>query len=252
MFLSPKTADAFFVACFTLHDALCDWMARHWFFIKRTLLAVAFLSLFFVMAPSLRRSVGNLAETMLVGILFLSPLATIFRMRLLALLMGLRREFGILMGCFALVHGAAYFVDPASFSQNIAPYLNASFFSMQPLFYFGIVALALTLPLLFTSNNVSVRLLGSQKWKHVHRIVYTLLFVVLLHVLFLRGMRSGYTRVDWLQPASIIIGYLFLKVLAWKNFVPFLCESISNVSARYDQYVLIKKGSVSQESASSV
>lgn len=236
--------DPFVVLCFDLHDFASSFIAKNFLLIKRGMLVIAYLSLFWILFPEMRRSFGNLAEVMLLFILFLSPVSKIFRMRLLSQLMGLRREFGILMGCFALVHGVAYFIDPAAFFFNIKPYLNTRFFSMQPLFYFGILSLIFTVPLLVTSNNFSLRLLGGKKWKMLHRIVYALLLTVLLHILFLQSMRRGYSAAALIQPASIIFAYALLKVLAWKNFLPPLCDIITYVSERYQTYILEKKAKI--------
>jgi DMSO/TMAO reductase YedYZ heme-binding membrane subunit len=162
-------------------------------------------------------------------------------MKLLAQLMGLRRELGILMGCLALTHGVAYFVDPTSFFFNIAPYLNVGFFSMRPIFYFGIFALILTLLLLMTSNSFSVRFLGGEKWKKLHRIVYLLLLLVLLHVFFVQSIIKGYNTVSLIHPLGVIFSYVLLKLLAWKNFLTPLRSVIEYVGARYETFVFTEK-----------
>lgn len=233
--------DSFVVFCFDVHDFSSECIAKHLLLVKRLFLLVAYLSLFGVFFPDLRKGFGSSAEYMLLLILFLSPLSKIFRARLLLQLMGLRREFGILMGCLAIVHGVTYFLDPVTFSLNIEPYLNARFFSMPPLFYFGILSLILVLPLLLTSNNFSLRFLGGERWKILHRIVYVLLFTVLLHVFFVRSARSGFSVVGLIQPIGIIFGYVLLKALAWKNFIAPLRDIIASVGERYGRYVLAKK-----------
>ena len=245
-----KFFDPLVVFCFQLHDFVSNFIAKNFLLIKRILLSIAFLSLFWVLFPAMRRDFGKYAEMMLLGILFLSPLSKIFRIRLLSQLMGLRREFGILMGCFALVHGVSYFIDPTSFALDIAPYLNADFFSMHPLFYFGILSLLLVLPLLLTSNNFSLRALGGKRWKMLHRIVYILLLTVLLHIFFIKNGRRGYDLLEITQPLLIVFGYILLKVLAWKNFLPFLRDAIIYVSARYDRYVAVKKESTRPDAVS--
>lgn len=236
-----KKIDPFVVFCFGAHDFASGFIARNFLPIKRGMLAAAYLSLFWIFFPETRKVFGNLAEAMLLFILFLSPASKIFRMRLLAQLMGLRRECGILMGCFALVHGVSYFIDPIAFSFDIAPYLNANFFSMQPLFYFGILSLALTLVLFLTSNDFSMRLLGGKRWKSLHRIVYVLLLTVLLHVMFIQSARRGFSPADLVQPVGIISGYVLLKALAWRNFIAPLRDMITYVSGRYQTYTLAKK-----------
>lgn len=233
--------DPFVIFCFDVHDFASEFIAKHLFLVKRLLLFVAYLSLFGILFPGLRKGFGSLAEYMLLLILFLSPLSKIFRARLLLQMMGLRREFGILMGCLAIVHGVTYFLDPVTFSLNIEPYLNTRFFSMPPLFYFGILSLILVLPLLLTSNNFSLRFLGGERWKTLHRLVYVILFTVLLHIFFIRGVRRGFGAVELIQPAGIIFGYVLLKVLAWKNFIAPLRDIIASVGDRYGRYVLAKR-----------
>jgi len=218
-----------------------DVIANNFFLIKRILLLIAFFSLGFIFFPSIRKDFGNFAEMMLLGILFLSPLSKIFRIRLFSQLMGLRREFGILMGCFAFVHGIAYFIDPTSFSLSIEPYLNAHFFLMHPLFYFGIITLIFTLPLLLTSNSISIRLLGGRRWKMLHRFVYVILITMLLHIFFLKTINHGSDIVTLIQSVSIVLGYILMKVLAWKNFLPFLRETISYIETRYKTFILDQK-----------
>ena len=39
-----------------------------------------------------------------------------------------------------------------------------------------------------------------------------------------------------IRPAGIIFSYALLKLLAWKNFIPPLCEIITSVSERYGKY----------------
>jgi methionine sulfoxide reductase heme-binding subunit len=241
--------DLLVVFCFYLHDFASDLLTRYLFLIKRLLLVTAYVSLLGVLFPELRRGFGSLAQAILFLIIFLSPLSKILRMRLLNQLMGLRREFGILMGCFALVHGVAYFIDPTSYFLNIAPYLNVRFFSMPPLFSFGVLSLILTLVLFFTSNNFSVRLLGGKKWKILHRVVYLLLLTVLLHILFVQSVRRGYNTVSLIKPVGIILSYVLLKLLAWKNFLPPLRSLIARIGERYTAFVLVRSEEARQSVA---
>lgn len=232
--------NGFLVAGFRLHDFVSDFVTKYLFFIKRFILLVACLSLFFVFIPPVRREFGILAEATLLFLLFLSPLSKILRMRLLLQLMSLRREIGILMGCFALVHGLGYFINPISFSV-IAPYLNANFFSLPPILSLGVLTLLLTLPLLLTSNNLSLRYLGGKKWKMLHRTVYAVLLLMLAHIFFFRAMGSGYSLLNFVQPVLLVFGYILLKILAWKNFIAPLRNAIWFVGKKYEEYILAKK-----------
>lgn len=216
---------------FRVHNFACDVLIRHLSWIKRALLVVAFGSFLGVGFPELRKDFGELSLNILLGLLFLSPLSRIFRVRLLLIAMGLRREFGILMGCFALVHALGYLRDPIWIDWFIIPYLN-DIFGMDRRFLYGFIALGLTLPVLFTSNTLSQRVLG-RNWKRLHRLVYPLLLFTLLH----KFVRTGSTDfMGIIEASAVFAAYLTTKLLAWKNFLPPLRAAIGYVSARYSVY----------------
>jgi len=108
-----KRLDVLVVMCFRVHDFCSDFLAKNIRGIKTGILVMAYASLSGFFFPKLRRDFGNAAIAILFLILFLSTLSQIFRMRRLRLLMGLRRESGVLMACLATVHGIGYALDPA-------------------------------------------------------------------------------------------------------------------------------------------
>lgn len=230
-----QTIDPVLVFCFRLHDGLSDFLARHLFRAKWFLLAIAHLSLFGFLFPEWRKDFGEMAANVLIVILFLSPLSKIFRARLLLQMMGLRRELGILMAYLATVHGLGYMLDPDWLQVFIAPYRETGFSALQPGLLFGIAAYTLTLPLLFTSNNLATRFLGGKNWKRLHRLVYGLFVAAIFHRLLIRS-GSGYDMIALAQAALLISSYAFVKLLAWRNFLPPLRAAIALVSERYEEY----------------
>lgn len=225
---------------FRLHDFVSMFLARHLVGIKRFLLIVAHLSLFGFLFPDLRKDFGEIALVLLLVILFLSPVSKIFRMRLLLQLMGLRRELGIMMAYLATVHGLGYLFDPQWFDLLIAPYLKVSLFAIDPALLFGMTAYLLTLPLLLTSNALAQRSLGKY-WKLLHRVVYVLFVVVLIHRFLIK---VGGTE-EAIQSALLLGGYVLAKLLAWKNFITPLQKAIDWVATRYREYTVARQ-SISQ------
>lgn len=221
--------DPLLVLCFRIHDIVSGFLARHLRAVKTAILLLAHLALFGLLFPELRKDAGNLAAIVLIGILFLSPLSKIFRMRLLLQMMGLRREFGILMGYLVIVHVVGYFIDPLWFDEFFAPYLGSGFLMMEPTFLFGTAAYVLTLPLLFTSNAIALRILGGRRWKGLHRLVYPLFVFTMLHRFTIKGM----TTMALLQAVLLIGAYALIKLLAWRNFLPTLQGAIDIVGMRY-------------------
>lgn len=224
-------------ALFALHDWLSAFVAKHLVTIKKLILVVAHLSLLGLLLPDLRRSFGQIAEFMLLVILFLSPVSRILRMRLLLQFMGLRRELGIFMAYLATVHGIGYLIDPAWVAVFVAPFVNGETFPLNPTYVLGGVAYLLTLPLLFTSNDLMQRFLNSRNWKRLHRSVYLVLPLVLLHHF---SVRRGLNASGWIQAVMLLALYLLLKVLAWKNRLTLLQAVLDWVATRYREYTVAR------------
>ncbi len=224
-----------------MHDYSSSFLSSHLLLVKRLLLIVAHLALLGFFFPEFRKDFGTLAESMLYALLFLSPVSKILRIRLLLQLMGLRREMGILMGYFATVHGVGYLIDPSWVAIFVVPLMKGLSFPIDPVYLFGMVAYLLTLPLLFTSNTLAQRFLGGRDWKRLHRGVYIVLPLVLLH-----RFSVGHGLSFWavLQALSVFALYGMLKVFAWKGVPSFIEKMIDEVAIRYRDFTMRKKDEV--------
>ncbi len=217
---------------FSIHDTVTAIFGRNIQLIKQIILVIAHLSLFGFFFPDLRKEFGELSGNLLIAILFLSPVSRIVRIRFLTLLMAIRRELGILMGYLAIVHGVGYMIDPLWFQGYILPNLS----QWQNGFFFGMVAFFLTLPLLFTSNNLAQKFLGGKKWKWLHRTVYAMFFFAILHRFFIKVNTESQMIIALVQSGILIGSYAFLKLLAWKNFLAPLQWAIKYVESFHVQY----------------
>lgn len=203
---------------FRVHDLISAVLMRFRREIQWLILILAHGSILIGIAmPGLRRNFGEAAGTLLIILLFLSPLSKIFRMKLLLLLMGFRRELGILMGYFAFVHGIGYILHGYDI-ERIFSVTDGSFIRLAPLF--GFVAMILLLPLLLTSNRVSVQVFGIW-WKRIHFLVYPAFVFVVLHRLFMPAYKGSDDLLFRGFQAIFLMGsYGMLKLLAWKNCFP--------------------------------
>ncbi len=98
------------------------------------------------------------------------------RHKLLALLMIFRRQIGILMYMFVLIHSVILRFIPV-ISDGL-PLLPDSWFEI-----FGSIASGMLFLLFVTSNDVSVKRLGPW-WHKIHQLTYITMFFILLHVAF--------------------------------------------------------------------
>jgi len=147
------------------------------------------------------------AMNLLWFLLFLPILARVFWLGIAHALMPLRKEIGILMGTLALVHGMIFLMPDVTYILTRDFWI----YKWYPTAYaYGFIALILTLPLLFTSNIWSIKLLG-KKWKILHRLVYIVIIFTVIHVVALKFSR--HFEFDWI---ILLWVYFFGKILEWK------------------------------------
>ena len=117
---------------------------------------------------------GDWAAWLLMATLAVTPLRLIFdRARWTGRLLQYRRELGVASFAYAAAHTVAYLWRKASWELIVEeagdPYLIA-----------GWAALALFVPLAFTSNDASMRWL-KRSWKRLHRLVYPAAILTFAH-----------------------------------------------------------------------
>ena len=96
-------------------------------------------------------------------------------------LVRLRRMLGLYCFFYALLHLASYlwldqFFDWQAIAKDILK---------RPFITVGMAAFALLLPLAATSNNYAIRRLGGRGWNQLHRTVYAISILAVLHYAWL-------------------------------------------------------------------
>lgn len=121
---------------------------------------------------SFEQALGLWALRFLILTLVISPLRDAFGLNFIRY----RRALGLLSFYYALMHLAAYLLlDLAmDFSTLWDDVIK------RPFIMFGMAALGLLVPLALTSNNFSIRKMG-RKWIWLHRLIYGVAVLVLLH-----------------------------------------------------------------------
>jgi sulfoxide reductase heme-binding subunit YedZ len=120
---------------------------------------------------------ATISWILLIIILYSRPLADIFRLRWLFILLRYRRQLGIASGVFAMLHIGFYLWGNAYFFSYLS---EPSFLKWDNFILWGILAfIALLLPFL-TSNNFSQRIL-KKKWKMLQNFSYLAFIFVGIH-----------------------------------------------------------------------
>ena len=79
----------------------------------------------------------------------------------------------------------------------------------RPFVLVGTLALLLLLPLAATSWNGAIRRLGAARWQALHRLVYAVAVLAVLHFAWMRSGKRLYGEV-W------VYGLLLAALLAWR------------------------------------
>lgn len=133
------------------------------------------------------RGLGDWALRLLLVTLAVTPLR---RLTGWAWLARLRRTLGLFVFFYASLHLITYlwldqFFDWIAIGQDIVK---------RPFITVGMITFALLVPLAATSSNAMIRRLGGQRWRELHRLIYPLAMLAVLHYTWM-------VKVDVRQPA---------------------------------------------------
>ena len=120
-------------------------------------------------------------------------------------LMRFRRMIGVTVFVYAVMHLLCYAwldmgLDVADITNDIAK---------RPFILVGFVALLLLASLAATSFNRAVRWLGAQRWQALHRSVYAVAALAVLHFYWMRSGKNNFLEVG-------VYAAILATLLAWR------------------------------------
>lgn len=153
-------------------------------------------------AEALIRGLGDWTLRLLWLTLAVTPLRELTG---LAALARLRRMLGLFSFGYASLHLLAYGwldmgLDMAAIARDIAK---------RPFILMGFTAWLLLLPLAATSFNRAIKALGARRWQALHKAVYGIAVVGLLHFIWMRAGKN-----DFAEPA--VYGVILAALLGWR------------------------------------
>lgn len=155
-------------------------------------------------AEALIRSTGDWTLRFLCLVLAVTPLRVLTQQPALA---RFRRMLGLFVFFYAVLHFLAYAwldmgLDPATIARDIPK---------RPFALVGFLALLLLVPLAATSFNRAIKALGAARWQALHRLVYAIAVLALLHFFWMRAGKNDFAEV---AVYAAVIGTLLVWRLA--------------------------------------
>jgi sulfoxide reductase heme-binding subunit YedZ len=153
-------------------------------------------------AEYLIRATGDWTLRMLCVVLAVTPLRVSFRLPGLA---RLRRMLGLYVYFYAVLHLLCY----AWFDMGFDVQEIALDIPKRPFILVGFTAIVLLTPLAATSWNRAIRWLGGPRWQALHRLVYAVAVLAVLHFFWMRAGKNDFAEV---YVYAAVLGSL----LAWR------------------------------------
>ena len=139
-------------------------------------------------AEALIRATGDLALRFLCLVLAVTPLRVLAGLPALA---RFRRLLGLFMYAYLWLHLLSYAwfdmgLDLADIARDIAK---------RPFILVGFSAFVLLTPLAMTSFNRAIKTLGARRWQLLHRAVYAVAGLAILHFFWMRAGKNNFAEV---------------------------------------------------------
>ncbi len=139
-------------------------------------------------AETLIRSTGDWSLRFLCITLAVTPVRTLLHMPALA---RFRRMLGLFMYFYVVCHLLSYgWFDMGFYVDEIAKDI-----AKRPFILVGFAAFVLLTPLALTSFNRAIKALGALRWRRLHRLVYVVAGLGILHFFWMRSGKNNYAEV---------------------------------------------------------
>ena len=116
-----------------------------------------------------------------------------------------RRMLGVFSFSYATLHLLAY----GWLDQGLDLGVIATDIAKRPFILMGFTAWALMLPLFATSFNKAIKALGAKRWQALHKLVYAIAVIALLHFVWMRAGKHNFA-----EPA--VYGVILAALLGWR------------------------------------
>ena len=165
-------------------------------------------------AEALIRSTGDWTLRMLCLVLAVTPLREGFKM---PALLRLRRMLGLYVYFYAVLHLLCY----AWFDMGLDLEDIARDIAKRPFILVGFTALLLLTPLAATSWNGAIRALGGMRWRALHRLVYVVAVLAVLHFFWMRAGKNNFAEV-YVYAAVLggLLGWRLWRAVTGRQRVP--------------------------------
>jgi len=130
-------------------------------------------------------------------------------------------RFRRMLGLFAFFYGVLHFLAYAWLDMGFDPAAIARDIPKRPFALVGFTALLLMLPLAATSFNRAIKALGAARWQALHRLVYAIVLLGLLHFFWMRAAKNNFAEVAvYAVVVAVLLGWRLQRALQRRGATP--------------------------------
>ncbi len=128
----------------------------------------------------------------------------------------LRRMLGLFTFFYLILHFLAYAWLDMGFDLQVI----ARDIPKRPFALVGFAALLLMLPLAATSFNRAIKALGAARWQKLHRTVYAIALLGLLHFFWMRAAKNNFAEVAvYAAIIAVLLGWRVHRAAWWRRLI---------------------------------
>ena len=159
-------------------------------------------------AEALIRSTGDWTLRFLCATLAITPLRQWFEAPALA-------RFRRMLGLFTFFYVVMHFLSYAWLDQSFDLDAILKDIAKRPFILVGTTGLLLMAPLAATSFNRAIKAMGAARWQMLHRTIYGIALLGLLHFFWMRAAKNDFAEVA--MYAAIVCVLLGYRVKRWNS-----------------------------------
>ena len=164
-------------------------------------------------AEYLIRATGDWTLRLLCLTLAVTPLRVMFGLPELA---RLRRLLGLFTYFYVVLHALCYSWLDMGFEWGEV----AADIAKRPFILVGFSAFVLLTQLALTSFNRAIRWLGAKRWQWLHRLVYVVAVLAVLHFFWMRAGKSNFAEVFvYVSVLFVLLAWRFVHSSFWRQLL---------------------------------
>ncbi|WP_353094364.1 protein-methionine-sulfoxide reductase heme-binding subunit MsrQ [Methylibium sp.] len=130
-------------------------------------------------------------------------------------------RFRRMLGLFTFFYGVLHFLCYAWLDMGFDLAEITRDIPKRPFALVGFAALLLMAPLAATSFNRAIRALGAKRWQALHRLIYAVALLAILHFFWMRSAKHNYAEVAvYAAILAVLLGWRLLARLRRRPVAP--------------------------------